>query len=144
MRRLRDWDTQRWQEEVLSKSTLKWYREGKPHIGYDKCYNKSKYSEYLAKARINAVQLEEHLERGKIDADITCKLCEQGDGDLEHFLVVCPELEGKRERSIMDKWKSQYKMQMTVNILFREENYGCVGRIIRRMCTHRKKLIKPP
>ena len=92
----------------------------------------------------NALQLEEHLGRGKVDANITCKLCEQGDGDLEHFLVVCHELEGKRESSIMDRWKSQDKTQMTVNILFREENYRCVGRMIRRRWTHRKELIKPP
>ena len=91
----------------MCKPTLKWYREGKLHIGYDKCYSNSKDSECLAKARINALQLEEHLGRGKVNADITCKLCKQKDGDLEYFLVECPELEGKREGSSMDKWKLQ-------------------------------------
>ena len=79
-----------------------------------------------------------------MDADIKCRLCEQGVGDLEHFLVICPILEEKRERSIMEKWKSQDKMQMTVNILFKEEDHRCVGRMIRRMWTHRKELMKPP
>ena len=44
-RRLRDWDTQRWLEEVMYRPTMKWYREGKLHIGYDKCYSNSKNSE---------------------------------------------------------------------------------------------------
>ena len=31
-RRLRDWDTQKWMEEVLHKPTLRWYREVKLYI----------------------------------------------------------------------------------------------------------------
>ena len=73
-RRLRDWDTQKWLEEVLHNSTLIWYREAKLYIGYDKCYSNSKNSVSLAKARINALQLEEHLGRGRREADNTCRL----------------------------------------------------------------------
>ena len=69
--------------EVLHKPTLRWYREAKLNIGYDKCYNNSKNLEYLAKARTNALQLEEHLGRGRREADNTCKLCRQGEGNLE-------------------------------------------------------------
>ena len=43
-RRLRDWDTQKWLEEVLHKPTLRWYREAKLYIGYNKWYSNSKNS----------------------------------------------------------------------------------------------------
>ena len=52
-RRLRDWDTQEWMEEMFHRPTLRWYREVKLYIDYDKCCNNSKNSEYLAKARTN-------------------------------------------------------------------------------------------
>ena len=55
-------------EEVLYIPTLRWYREVKLYIGYDKCYNNSKNSEYLAKARTNALQLEEYWE--EIEGDM--------------------------------------------------------------------------
>ena len=70
-RRLRDWDTQKWMEEMLQKPTLKWYREVKLCIGYDRCYNNSKNSEYLEKPRTSSLQLEEHLDRGKEGYDKT-------------------------------------------------------------------------
>ena len=143
-RRLRDWDTQEWMEEMLHRPTLMGYREVKLCISYDKCYNNSKNSEYLAKARTNALQLEEHLGRGKADADTTCRLCKQGEGNLEHFMVECPELETKRENRIISKWRSQNKTQMTANILFKEKDHQSVGGMIKRMWLHRKELMKPP
>ena len=82
---------------MLHKPALKWHREGKLYIGYDKCYSNSKKSEYLAKARTDALQLEEHLGRGRRDADITSKLCRQGEGNLKYFMAECPELETKRQ-----------------------------------------------
>ena len=70
------WNTENWKQEVLSKSILKWYREAKLYIGYDECYNNSKASEYLAKARMNSLQLEEYFRRGKREIhDATYPLC---------------------------------------------------------------------
>ena len=36
--KIREWDNQKWIEEIESKPTLKWYKEGKPNIQYDMCY----------------------------------------------------------------------------------------------------------
>ena len=41
-RRLRDWDTQKWMEEMFHRPTFRWYREVKLYIGYDNCYNNRK------------------------------------------------------------------------------------------------------
>ena len=90
-------------EEMYNKPTLKWYREVKLHIWYYVCYRNNKNSEYLAKARTNSLQLEEHLGRGKRNYDKTCKLCSQEEEDLEHFLVKCPMLQCKRDGESIKK-----------------------------------------
>ena len=43
------------------------------------------------------------LGRGQPNYDKTCKLCGQEEEDLEHFIVRCPELEGKRNPEIMEE-----------------------------------------
>ena len=47
--KIREWDNQKWLEEVLHKPTLKWYREEKFKIQYDLCYSNSTNSDFLAK-----------------------------------------------------------------------------------------------
>ena len=93
--KIRDWDTQQWLEEVVQRPTLQWYREAKLYIGYDDCYRNNSNSDYLAKARTNCLQLEEYFDRRNRNHDTTCKLCNQGEKKLEHFLVVCPRLQAK-------------------------------------------------
>ena len=61
--KIREWDNQKWIEEVRSKPTLKWYKEGKHKIQYDMCYNNSISSNYLAKVRTNSLQTEEYFAR---------------------------------------------------------------------------------
>ena len=89
-------------EEMLHKPFLKWYRIGKKNIGYEMCYRNDISSTYLAKARTNSLQLEEHIGRGIPNYDKTCKLCGEEEEDLEHFLIRCPELERKRNPEIIE------------------------------------------
>ena len=60
-RKIREYDTQIWMEEMLHKPSLQWYRIGKKKIGYEMCYRNTKHSAYLAKAKTNFLQLELHL-----------------------------------------------------------------------------------
>ena len=82
------------------KPSLKWYRIGKKNIGYEMCYRNNISSTYLTKARTNSLQLEEHLGRGILNYDKTCKLC-RTEEDLEHFLVRCAEMDLKRNPEII-------------------------------------------
>ena len=66
--------------QFLTCLSLKWYRQGKESIGYDKCYSNNINSTYLAKARTNSLQLEEQVGRARRDNDKTCKLCRQEGG----------------------------------------------------------------
>ena len=100
-KKIKEYDTQIWLEEMMHKPSLKWYRIGKKDIGYEMCYRNNISSTYLAKARTNSLQLEEHIGRGIPNYDKTCKLCGEEEEDLEHFLIRCLELEGKRNSEIM-------------------------------------------
>ena len=99
---VREWDNQKWRDDLEEKPTLKWYKQGKPSIQYDQCYTNSISSNYLAKARTNTLQVEEYMHRRNINHDKTCRFCVLEEEDLQHFLVTCPTLEQKRDREIME------------------------------------------
>ena len=126
------------------KPSLQWYREAKLYIGCDECYRNNTNSDYLAKARTNCLQLEEYYSRGVRNYDKTCKLCKQGEEDLEHFLVICPKLQSRGNPEVTDKWKNLSTKQQTANILFKEKEYNRTGDMIKKMWLYRKDLLKPP
>ena len=61
--KIRNWDTQRWRNDMEEKPTLKWYKEGKKTIQYDQCYTNSLNSKIFARARTNKLQVEESMHR---------------------------------------------------------------------------------
>ena len=135
---IKEQDTCQWKEELETKISLRWYKEGKPYIGYDECYRNYKNSEYLAKARTNTLQLEEHLGRCKYNYDKICKLCAIEEEDLEHFMVKCPKLICHRDREIWEVYKKLHTKKQTENILQRNKEYGRIGKAIRKMWLLRK------
>ena len=118
--------------------------EGKPYIGYDECYRNNKNSEYLAKARINTLQLEEHLGKGKDNYDKICKLRAIEEEYLEHFMVKCPKLACHRDNKIWEIYKRLDTKEETENLLHKNKEYGRIGNSIRKMWLYRKELLKPP
>merc|ERR1711913_270672 len=74
-RRVREYDTKKWETSLQDLKTQKYYVIGKKKFGYDFCYRNSYDSTFLAKARLNALKLEEQIGRGKGNCDRTCKLC---------------------------------------------------------------------
>merc|ERR1712082_38892 len=71
-------------------------------IGYDFCYGNSYSSKLYARARLNALQLEEHKGRGNKYYDTTCKLCGKGEENIVHFTIICDKLEQKRDNRLID------------------------------------------
>ena len=76
---------------------------GKKAIGLEFCYRNSFNSKIYARARINALQMEEHKGRGNQGYDARCKLCQEEDEDIVHFTVKCKKLEPKRDYTIIDR-----------------------------------------
>ena len=101
---------------------------------------------FLAKARTNSLQLEEHLGRGKTNYNTTCKLCGQGEENLEHFLIECNKLEEKRDPIIMEGPQMTAE-DKTIQILFRNKNHQEVAQMIKNMWNLRKRMrddLRPP
>ena len=71
--RIREYDTQLWLQGMDQKPTLRWYIKGKLKIEYENCYRNNNSSTFLAKARTNSLQLEEHLGRGLPNYDTNCR-----------------------------------------------------------------------
>ena len=72
---IRDYDNDCWHKGLNDKPALRFYVTEKKTIKYDFCYRNSYNSKLYARARINALQLEEHKGRSNKNYDTTCKLC---------------------------------------------------------------------
>ena len=108
------------------------------------CYSNSTNSDYLSKARTNTLHLEEYHARRNRNHDKTCRLCDLAEEDLEYFIVVCPALETKRDREIMETWQSDDAKKHTVDILFNEKRFYKTGGMVKSLWLHRKDLLRPP
>ena len=144
-RLVRDYDTEKWREGMNKKTSLRIYELEKKDIGYEFCYRNNSYSRFLARARMNSLQLEEHKGRGQKNYNTNCKLCGEEKEDMVHFLTKCKNLEIKRDYNIIDKDIRNPEEKMR-KLLYRNKNYQEVGRLIKNLWTLRKELINnlPP
>ena len=138
--RVKDYDTTKWSNSLQDLSTQRYYVAGKINFGYDFCYKNSYSSTFLAKARLNALKLEEQISRGKTWYDATCKLCRQKKEDIVHFLMECPALERFRDYDIIDR-NEKSKEDKMVDLLFFNGNFHEVGIMIKRMWIERRRLL---
>ena len=136
-----NYDTWQWEKEMSEKKILKYYREGKGKLQYEFCYRNNLNSMFYARARLNALGLEEAKSRGKKFYNKTCKLCNQGEEDLMHFLLVCPSLEKGRDYNIINKSIEEPKTRL-IDCLFRNKEYQKVGKMIKNMWGIRKDKLK--
>merc|ERR1711895_56960 len=140
MGRVSKYDTDKWQESMENKPTQKYYLQGKTNFGYDFCYRNNQNSTFLAKARLNALKLEEQISRGKPHHDVTCKLCKTGKEDMVHFLIDCKELEEDKNYNLISSSRESSEDKM-VKLLFSTEDFQGTGYMIKKMWLRRKKLL---
>ena len=65
-------DNEQWEIGMTRSKVLRTYKLEKKAIGYELCYRNTYDSKLYARARINALQLEEHKGRGKKGYDTNC------------------------------------------------------------------------
>ena len=140
-RKIKNYDTKAWEDNLVNKSTLKFYREGKTKIGYESCYRNNANSMFQARARTNSLKLEEAIGRGNGYYNKNCKLCEQGEENLIHFIAECPALEGKRRYDLFNRDISNPR-QRTIELLFKQKKYQEVGQMIKDLWNRRKTILK--
>ena len=120
--------------------TQKYYVLGKEKFGYDFCYRNSYDATFLAKARLNALKLEEQIGRGKRGYDRTCKLCKTTEENIVHFLMDCPALEVVRDYDLMKRTGENSQDRM-IELLFRTDRFQEVGSLVRKLWQRRHKLL---
>ena len=84
---VREYDNDQWRRGLEGKHTLRFYNTEKKSIGYDFCYRNSYSSKIYARARSNALLLEEQRSKINKDHDTTCKLCGEEKEDIVHFTI---------------------------------------------------------
>merc|ERR1711895_264692 len=139
-RRVKKYDTKKWKTSLQDLKTQKYYVLGKKKFGCDFCYRNSYDSTFLAKARLNALKLEEQIGRGKRGYDKTCKLCKTTEEDIVHFIMDCPALEKVRDYDLI-KRTGESSQERMIELLFRTERYQEVGCLVRKLWKRRRKLL---
>merc|ERR1711874_142282 len=139
--RIKTCDTEKWNMNLESMPTLKYYAQGKTKFGYEFCYRNNQNSTFLARARINSLKLEEAKGRGNKHHDKRCKLCKNEDEDIIHFLIDCKELEEERNYDLIETSREKSEDRM-VNLLFQSEKYQETGYMIKKMWYRRRALLK--
>jgi len=139
-RRVKDYDTERWRTSLQDLRTQKYYVLGKKKFGYDFCYRNNYDSTFLAKARLNALKLEEQISRGKDWYDSTCKLCKLAEENIVHFIMDCPALENIRDYDIIGRNEKSSEEKM-VDLLFFNGRFQEVGLMIRKLWLKRRSLL---
>ena len=89
---------------------------------------------------MNALQMEEHKGRGKAGYKTTCKLCEEEDEDIVHFLIKCNKLEQKRDYRLINKNTRNPEERMR-ELLFRNKDHIRISIMIRSMWDLRRALL---
>ena len=130
--RIRTYDTEKWNTSLESKSTLKYYVQGKTKIGYEFCYRNNLNSTFLARARINSLKLEEAKGRGNPHYDRICKLCREEEENIVHFLIDCKALEEERNYEIIDSSIEDSEEKM-IKLLFQTGKYQETGYMIKKL-----------
>ena len=96
---------------------------------------------FYARARINALKLEEHKGRGIEGYDRTCKLCGEEVEDLVHFVSKCKKLETVRDYEILDKNINNPEERMR-KLLYRDERCWEIGKMLKDLWVRRRELLK--
>ncbi len=93
---VKEWDTGKW-KEVHSKTTLEICRTQKKEIKEETFNENCTPSIIFYKARTNCLP---HKDRKRhSNEDTKCKICNQEDEDLAHFLLVCQEYAEERRKT---------------------------------------------
>ena len=94
--RMKDWDTEKWREEMKSKSSISVYRERKINIKEETCYDNKPESIIWFKARTNSLPLNDR--KRHTSGETGCQMCGEEVEDLTHFLLFCREYNEDRKK----------------------------------------------
>ena len=139
-KRVREWDTVKWEEDLNNKKSVKIYKNFKEKIKDDGCYDNKFASKLLFKARSNTLNL--NIQKRHQKGDTSCILCEEEKEDLVHFIVNCSKLEDIRDEEIFKESYDENREQMVGKILHNNEKIETVKNMLEEMWKYRSKMKK--
>ena len=139
-RKINNYDSGLWYEDMQTKQSLSIYRKYKKEIKDERIYDNTIPSELLFRARSNTLAL--NIEKRHRGESTRCELCYRGEEDLQHFMLECRELEEKRDQNLMMKHWSPDKEEMIGNMIFDLEETDKIKAMLMRMWHKRKTEIK--
>ena len=121
-RKLVDWDTMKWKEEMKEKTTLTLYCKYKKKILDEKIYDNRLSSTILFNARTNMLDLNDRKrhegkkKKGskKNKGKTKCELCDCEYEDIYHFILRCRKLKSERNNELIRKKKEKMKKKLSV------------------------------
>ena len=140
----KEYDDEKWKEELSKKPTAKMYFRRKKEIGQEKIYDNRYSSVLLFRARSNSLRLNDEQRHRKGTKDTSCKMCGAEYEDLTHFMIKCRELEKVRNVQLMTKKKGANDEDTVGNLLFDIEKTDLeeTKKMIQRMWNKRNKTEK--
>ena len=139
-RKINNYDSGKWYEDMQTKRSLSIYRKYKKEIKDEKIYDNTIASELLFRARSNTLAL--NIDKRHRGEPTRCELCYREEENIQHFMLECRELEEKRDQSLMMKHWSPDKEEMIGNIIFDIEEIDKVKTMLTKMWHKRKTELK--
>ena len=136
--RVRERDNRLWREELDRLISVGIYREWKKKIKEERFYDKTEGSIVLFGARANSLRL--NYSRRHTGGDTTCEICGEGQEDLEHFILKCSKLEGKRMIELLGD-RGREEKEIIGELLFSGERIQDVKDMLGRMWRERENRI---
>ena len=139
VRKILKYDSIRWYDDMIRKTSLGIYSRKKREIKDERIYYNNRASELLFRARSNTLDLNtDKRHRGESEL---CDLCERGTENMKHFILECCRLEDMRDQQIMTKYWKADKDEMIGDMLFDRKETEKVGKMLERMYSKRKRII---
>ena len=136
--KVRERDNRLWREEMERLSRVGIYREWKKKIREEIFYDNTEGSTILFRARANSMRL--NYNRRHTGGDTTCEICGEGQEDLEHFILKCSKLEGKRMVELLGD-RGREEKEIIGELLFSGERIQDVKDMLGRMWRERENRI---
>ena len=136
-KKVREVDKKYWLKEMGNLKTLKMYMNYKSDIKDEAIYDNRISSMWLFRARSNSLKLNQRAyffkPNHKIE-DKICGLCEDEEESLEHFMLICKKLEGKRNNELINRFRGSNIKETLGLLLF--ETRGEDLELIKEMITY--------
>ena len=135
--KIREKETSAWREEMEKKKTLKIYRKYKTQIKQDEDFYNDRNSEVWFRVKANCLFFKKQNEENR------CKICNDGNEDLKHFILHCNKLEEIRKTHILlQRPYPEDEDELLSKIIFENTDKEEVKIIMGKMWSRRLSLIK--